>query len=268
MKTRTWALIAVAVAGCGSPPSQPAESPAAPEPTPAASVTEPAPTEAPAEAPPTEAPAAPQTKTEPPPPGSPTEKLMRSHFKETEQIRKAVISGNMSAAVAPAKALSNIDGLEKLAKNWKPSVTALQAAAERVGSSPDIPAIAAATADIGVACGACHRSTSGPKPEVGTTPAAGTTVKSRMQRHIWASERLWEGLYVPSDDAWKAGVDGLAGEAFPKEILKKGGVHARSAADRLKRLVDTAGAKKSPQDRAKVYASLLETCSACHQATK
>jgi cytochrome c556 len=267
MKTRILAPIVVVLAGCGSPPSQPAEAPPTPAPAPIA--TEEAPAETP-DATPAETPTepSPDTKAEPPPPGSPTEKLMRSHFKETELIRNAVITGDMSAAIAPAKALANIEGFEKLAKNWQPSVKALQAASARVGNSPDIPAIAAATADIGVACGTCHRSTTGPKVQIGTPPAAGATMKSRMQRHIWAAERMWEGLYVPSDAAWKAGTDAMVGEPFPKEIIKKGGVHARSAAETLKRLIGSAGTKKTPQDRAKAYASMLETCSACHQATK
>lgn len=124
---------------------------------------------------------------------------------------------------------------------------------------------AALVADIGLACGSCHRVAGGPKLTLGSPPpAADTSVKTRMKRHIWAVERLWEGVYAPSDASWKAGVDALAGDQFPKEVLDKGGVHARSAATRFTTLVAGAGTKKKAEERGALYASLLGTCSSCH----
>ncbi len=183
-------------------------------------------------------------------------------------MRSGVINGVLSEAVRPASTLANLEGLESFPKNWQPSLKALENAYLRMKASTDIPGAAAATADIGVACGNCHKSLGGPKGSSDPAPAAGTTVASRMQRHVWATERLWEALYVPSDASWKAGVDALAGEPFPKELLDKGGVHARSAASRFTSLVSTAAGKQKPEDRAKVYAAMLETCSACHMATR
>jgi len=194
---------------------------------------------------------------------------MRAHFKETAVIREAVIRGALSEAVAPASALTKMEALGPIQPAWKPSIDALQAASKRIGQSPDIPGAAAATADIGVACGSCHKSGGGPKaPQPPALPTGDTSLSGRMQRHVWATERLWEALYVPADASWKAGVDALANDPFPKEILDKGGVHARSSAAKFKTLVATAGAKQKTEDRAKLYAALLETCSACHVATR
>ena len=268
MKARYVGLLTLFVAGCGTPSAQPA---AAPEstPPPAATTAEAAPT--PTEAPPaTEATTESPAETAEPPkveePGTPREKLMRAHFSETELIRAAVIRGNPSAAIGPAKSLTKMDEMGKMPASWKPTLSAMQKAVARIKNSPDIPAVAAATADLGVACGSCHKKGEGPKVEVGSPPEAGSTVKSQMRRHAWANERLWEGLYVPSDDAWKAGVDALKGDIFPKDALK--GVHARSAVATLKRVVESAGSKKTPQDRAATYAQILETCAACHTAMR
>jgi cytochrome c553 len=192
---------------------------------------------------------------------------MRAHFKETTAIRRAVIRGSISETVSPASALGEMKELGTIQPKWKPAIDALKASAQRFGQSPDVPAAAAAVADMGVACGKCHTAAGGPKLTVGAAPEAGTTVESRMKRHAWANDRLWEGLFGPSDAAWKAGVDALGGGPFPKEVLAKGGVHGRSAATRFEKLVATAGEKKSAEDRAKLYASLLETCSGCHGAT-
>jgi hypothetical protein len=266
MKTRMAGIAVIALAGCGTPPAQPAEAPAATQAPPTA----PTPTEKPpateqkAEVAPEPAPTA---KAEEPPPGSPREKLMRAHFKETEQIRTAIITGKLTAAVGPAKTLASMEVKEAMPAKGRTFVTAMQAAAKRIGESPDAASLAAATADLGVACGGCHRLGAGPKPKVDAAPAAGDTMKSRMVRHAWATERLWEGLYAPSDAAWTAGAGALSSDPFPEEVLKKGGVHARSGAVRMKELVATAGAQKKPEDRAKLYASLLETCFGCHSAT-
>ena len=89
-----------------------------------------------------------------------------------------------------------------------------------------------------------------------------------MKRHAWASERLWEALAVPSDDAWNAGAKALSSDPFPQEVLKDGGVEARSAASDFAKLVAKAPAKKTTKDRAALYAELLVTCGTCHHATR
>jgi len=193
---------------------------------------------------------------------------MRQHFKETTLIRTAVINGVLSDAAAPAEALSNTDGLGKIEPAWQSSVDVLQYAAKRIRRSSDIPGAAAAIADIGIACGACHKAAGGPNVKVDAPPAADATLASRMRRHVWATERLWEGIFVPSDASWKAGVAALSGDSFPKEVLDKGDVHARAAADRFKSLVATAAGKKKPEERGQLYGTLLETCSACHLVTR
>lgn len=193
---------------------------------------------------------------------------MRSHFKETALIRTAVIDGVLSDAAAPAETLGDVDRLGRIEPGWQSSIDVLQYAAKRIRRSSDVPAIAAAIADIGIACGACHKASGGPKVTLEAPPAADGSLAVRMRRHVWATERLWEGIFVPSDASWKAGTAALSGESFPKELLDKGDVHARSSADRFKSLVATAASKKTPQERGQLYATLLETCSACHIATR
>lgn len=272
MLSRSIAWTALAVFGCGSP-TPPAATPTAPPPA-VSSAPAPAPTAAPDPEPaasadagaPDGAPAV-TTKSEEAP-GTPKQKLMRAHFSETEEIRQAIIDGAISATAKPAQALGNMDALGKVPASQKPALNALQKAALRFGQSPDLTSASAALGDIGVACGRCHRAAGALKLEVGEPPAADKTLASQMKRHAWATERLWEGLYAPSDAAWDAGAKALSGTTFPQEVLKNGGVHARSAATSFDSLVSTAAAKRSPGDRAQLYAGLLETCSACHMATR
>jgi hypothetical protein len=193
---------------------------------------------------------------------------MRSHFRETALIRKAVIDGRLADAIAPAEGLANNEALGEIDPGWQSSIDVLEYAARRIQHGSDIPAAATAIADIGIACGACHRVAGGPKPKAEPPPAEDGSLDARMRRHAWATERLWEGIFVPSDTSWKAGSAALTSEPFPKEVLDRGDVHARSAAEKFKSIVTTIGPKKTPAERAQAYATLLETCAACHVVTR
>ena len=192
---------------------------------------------------------------------------MREHFTQAEVIRHAVVSGKPRDAVQPALALAGSADLANLPAAWRASLERMRTASRRVQNSSDLAEAAAGTADIGVACGGCHESQGGPKADVGEAPASGNSVVSRMARHSWAMERLWEGLFVPSSAAWKAGAKALQGEPFPSEVLERGGVYGRSAAKDFKSLSAQAALRETPKDRAALYAGLLGTCATCHLAT-
>ena len=273
IRTTSALVLAIGLGACGgataaTSPSSPANAAAAgprvaPDPSaqPAPSSTEAAPSNSSAVEP-TDAGAAPK-----PAAGSPLARLMREHFKEAEQIRHAVISGNPKDAVQPASALGSTADIANLPPPWRAAVERMHSASSRVQNSADLAEAAAGTADIAVACSSCHESQGGPKVSVGDPPVVGQSVVSRMARHAWAMERLWEGLYAPSSAAWKAGAKALQGEPFPPEVLEHGGVYGRSAAKDFKALASQASLKETPKDRASLYAGLLGTCATCHLAT-
>jgi len=198
--------------------------------------------------------------------GSLRQRLMKVHFNQTAAIRDAVIAGNLHKAVQPAAALAEMEGVETLPKRWQYSVEQLQLASRRIREGSDIQEVAAATADIGRACASCHASVSGPKIVVGSPPGGADSMGDRMKRHMWATERLWEGIYGPSDNAWEEGAAALELDPFPKDKLSKGGVHALSSAARFAKFSANAAERKTGEQRAELYASLLATCSPCHAA--
>jgi cytochrome c556 len=193
---------------------------------------------------------------------------MKAHFHDALLIREAVIAGMPERAAPVARAFSEIGGLEKLPAGWQGFVERMQQAAGRIADSTSAATTAAAVADLGVSCGMCHKQHGGPRASTEPAPAEGTTVTERMKRHSWATQRLWEGLYLPSSDAWDAGAKAFSSDPFPKEILKKGGVHARSAASDFTKIAAKAQSQKTVDQRAAVYAELLVTCGSCHQATR
>ncbi|HEX2872384.1 MAG TPA: hypothetical protein VHP33_14045 [Polyangiaceae bacterium] len=202
-----------------------------------------------------------------PPPGSSLDRVMRAHFKDALLIRQAVIAGTPEEAANPATVLALIENLEDLPPGWRDFVERMQQAAKRIKDSTSTAQAAAATADLGVACGQCHKRLGGPAASNEPPPAEGATLEQRMRRHVWATERIWEGLVVPSNEAWNAGTSALVATPFPPEVLSRG-VHARSAAADFTTLVARAPTKKSIEERAALYAQLLVTCGSCHRAAQ
>jgi cytochrome c553 len=193
---------------------------------------------------------------------------MQAHFNDALLIRAAVIAGRPEDAADPAHVIASIKNLHDLPEGWQPFVEQMQDTATRIDNSTTPAATAAAAADLGVSCGLCHQKHGGPKPSHDPQPPAGSSVESRMEQHIWATERLWEGLAVPSSEAWNKGAKALSTEPFPEEVLKKGSTDARTAAADFAKLVAKAPSKKTAQDRAALYAELLVTCGTCHLAVE
>jgi mono/diheme cytochrome c family protein len=191
---------------------------------------------------------------------------MQAHFTDALLIRKAVIAGKPEQAAAPAEALAKAENLDNLPAGWRQFVEQMQQSARRITDSTSAAQAAAATADLGVACGNCHLQRGGPEASSAPPPAEGTALTDRMQRHVWATERLWEGLTVPSSKAWDAGAKALSTSPFPAEILKQGGVHSRAAAGDFAKLVVKAPTRKTVEGRAALYAELLVVCGGCHRA--
>jgi cytochrome c553 len=191
---------------------------------------------------------------------------MHAHFTDALLIRQAVIAGTPERASRPAEALAKAETLNEVPAAWRQSVQGMQQIARRITDSTSAAQAAAATADLGVACGGCHRQFGGPKASSAPPPPEGTGLTERMRRHVWAAEKLWEGLTVPSSEAWAAGAKALSAAPFPAQILEQGGVRSRSAASDFAKLVVTAAAKKTIPERAALYAELLVSCGGCHRS--
>jgi cytochrome c556 len=191
--------------------------------------------------------------------------VMKIHFQESVLIRRAIMDGDIDGAIAPAREIAGWEAVDDLPDPWRTRIGEMQHAAGRIRNSPDLPEAAAAVADIGKSCAGCHLEMGGPSFDVPTMPASDSLVE-RMKRHVWSSERLWEGLVGPSDAAWKAGAEALALAPLPTKALAPGGVHAKSLSGRFAMLAKQAAAADDLEARATTYGSLLATCAPCHQA--
>lgn len=119
-------------------------------------------------------------------------------------------------------------------------------------------------AKLAAACAHCHveTNTAAEFRDPPGLPVDGTTIEARMARHLWAADRLWEGVVGDSDAHWRAGLDVLAVTPLPWSNLDADRV---ALAKQLQSVATRARTQPAPIDeRARIYGELLVTCAACH----
>jgi cytochrome c553 len=118
-------------------------------------------------------------------------------------------------------------------------------------------------------CGQCHReqghSLELRDVQVETHTPKSDQIGSRMFRHAWAAERMWEGLMAPSEQSWRAGSMALA--HAPARAPKVPSPVPEDFALELSALRDLglrASAAESLDERTDVYGLTIATCAHCH----
>lgn len=183
---------------------------------------------------------------------------MRAHFAQSEDMRRALIRGDLPALRAAAEGVAQDPWTPNLREDWRPHVTAVRDAARAAQTAVSLEAGAQALTELGAACSSCHLLTGGPGSPRFPVPMPGST--EGMLAHESATERLWQGIVAPSDAAWAEGADALL--AAPElssdvEDIAQRAAHVRDLARRAR----SAAASERPQ----LFGELLLTCTNCHQ---
>ena len=95
---------------------------------------------------------------------------------------------------------------------WAPYVNSMRMQARVAVSATDLDTVAGAVSEMARSCGDCHQA-SGFAVAFGfdqRPPADVQNVTTQMQRHLWAADRMWDGLIGPSDKAWEWGTEMLS----------------------------------------------------------
>lgn len=192
---------------------------------------------------------------------------MQEHFDAIRVIERAIVVGDTESAKEQARWLAEHATLSAVAK-YPDEVKAVQIAAQALVHSESLALMASGAAHLASLCGGCHLATTSVTSfEWTPAPAENGGAKERMQRHLWAMDRLWEGLVGPSDMSWQEGAAVLLSKPFPAEALLIDGRPLPDAEHRLRKITalakEASGAARA-SDRARVYGELLATCSACH----
>jgi hypothetical protein len=206
-------------------------------------------------------------------PAQPTEHIedfMADHFVIVTYSRDAVINGELEALREPLQALADYEYKNVAPGDWVSWILQIQAAARLTSESETLAAAASGVASMARSCGGCHEATGGgpdfggPSKRERASPPS-DTLDARMKRHMWAVDRVWEGLTAPSDEAWTDGTSALEHTPATPPItdppLPPRFVTALLA---MRELAAEASDATSLAQRADVYGRLLAGCAGCH----
>jgi cytochrome c553 len=208
----------------------------------------------------------------PPPERDPSERferdmLVRFHMHQSydlvRAIEKLLVRGNLDDARAFARAIAEAPDEPGLGA-WARHAAVVRERAAALARATTVEDACRRQARLAEACAGCHAD-AGAAPEFRPPrgmPPDRPTIDARMARHLWATDRLWEGMVGGAADAWRAGLDVLAATPLPlpdpgREAL---GRRLQQLADQARRSSPT----DSPAERARAYGELLVTCAGCH----
>jgi hypothetical protein len=193
---------------------------------------------------------------------------MQGHDKHGDAMRDAMVRGDLDGARGEAKVLAEMRVAGPTSGLFRHLLGAMKDAAAQAAGASDLKGAGHDVAMVAKTCGDCHQAFGRPGTIVGQPAAPASGVRASMQRHQWAAEQLWEGIVVPSDEAWSAGALALADAPLAPEELTPG----KSPAPRVGELAQTvhdlgrrAGAVERVDVRADLYGQMLGTCADCHR---
>jgi mono/diheme cytochrome c family protein len=204
---------------------------------------------------------------------------MHGHLDHISEIKHAVIAGDLEATRKPAIWLATHDAPEGLTGAWLPYVEEMRRYAARAAEAEDLVAAAGAISEIARTCGDCHRA-SGFSIAFGfdeRPPSDQQSLMTQMQRHLWAADRMWEGLIGPSDVAWNRGAHILSEVNLVSSDIAESGTAGASAAENQEQISALLGRARgmgemgsqavSVELRSGLYGEFLSSCASCHKLT-
>jgi hypothetical protein len=193
---------------------------------------------------------------------------MRTQLSDLRAVESHLIAGKLEDAQASAFMLTKPSQDPGLTP-WQPLTDRVVADAKELTTVKSIDDGCRRVARISEACAECHiKSQTTPVfPEAAPAPGDDGSDLSRIARHQWAVDRLWEGMVAGTDGPWVSGLEVLATSPMPVTTLPS----APGVASRLQQQANEAIASHREQTetldtRTTMYGEMLITCSGCHRA--
>ena len=191
---------------------------------------------------------------------------MYVHYTQVGQIVSAVVDGDVNGTRDAARWLASHRG-DDFPPAGAEALELMRSEGRIILAQNNITDIAMSVSRMGVACATCHKAVNGgPRINVDMAPPATSDPGKTMIRHVWAVDRLWEGLIGPSDAAWASGAAVLAAPGLDLGPPGNRPAQADELAKRVPELGQQAKTAQDPRDRAEIYGHLLQTCALCHEA--
>jgi len=193
---------------------------------------------------------------------------MHRNLSRTVDIQTGFIEGDFERSREAASWLVNRESPTSFPTAAQEYQEEMLGTAALIAEARNVETMATQVGRLAAACGSCHRALNGgPRFVVGSDAPEGGTQEAHMLRHIWATDRMWEGLVGPSEDAWLAGAQALAltepslAQAFRASIPPS----ELEGFLREVNVLATEALEATGQDaRADVHGRVLYTCTRCH----
>jgi len=196
---------------------------------------------------------------------------MKDHFYKATEIQAAVINGDLEAVREPATWMAEHANSAAMPKEWAQHAQAMHEAALHAAQATSLTDAARAAAQMGAECGSCHRALGAEVTfTVEEPPPEGAGAVAHMDRHAWASGRMWEGMIAPSDVLWDEGAEVLSEAPLaPAELPVD--LDVLADVSEMEASIHSMGAGAvgltGQKERAGVYGRFLGTCASCHEKT-
>jgi cytochrome c553 len=196
---------------------------------------------------------------------------MYAHFDRAAEVHHALVRGDMDTARQAAQWLATHQETSDIPPGSGSEAAQMQAFAKRVAESQTLAEAAEAASQMGRVCGDCHAENQvAPRFLSGTAPPEGGGPQAEMARHVWASERMWEGMVGPLDYAWTSGAEALReGWLDPQSVVSDADdrIRVRELVRQVYEIGTQSEKASDPSRRAELYGEFLTTCIDCHELT-
>lgn len=187
---------------------------------------------------------------------------MMDHFGDAASVQTGLILGDLGRARASARRLASDDEFQSVPSGAEAEVEVVRARAREVASAETVEEAARAASGMAAACGECHAAfAAGPV----FSPPSNAPDGGHMVEHLWAADRLWEGLVQPASGRWESGARVLARHGVPMDLVDP---ETSELGMRLKALGMEALSTSDAGGRASRYAEIIGTCAECHTARR
>ena len=159
---------------------------------------------------------------EPAAPAVDVAKHMHEHLARVTTMQEAVIRGDIEAAVEPARWIADHQPTAGLPIGQEAVLADMKKQAAVVAEAKDFKNAATATAMVISYCGTCHAAAkiTAAIPEA-PKPVAEPAVAAHMMEHQWATDLLYQGLVMPSEERWQKGLAAMQGTPLTEKDLPK-----------------------------------------------
>jgi len=195
-------------------------------------------------------------------------KEMHANLGKITEIERAVIRGDLEAAVEPAKWVVDHQETAGFPANTGSYVADMKKFAANVAGAKDATGAANSTAMMISYCGACHEAAKVKVafPEV-KAPTWTRGRSAHMQTHQYALDLMYQGLAIPSEDQWKKGLEALKTAPLADADLPKDSALTKEIVANETKVHDQAEKALKVSDmgtKVAIYGDVLRECATCH----